>query len=214
MHSVQYCVDVARPSPIPAGAPMANWTTTRVVGVLTALVVAAMLAGCASKPKSAARAGRVVDIIKATDREQIRPFRGQLLDGSAFNSKTLAGSVIVYNVWGSWCAPCRTEAPALKRVSEEGTDLGVRFVGINVRDDDASARAFENRFEIGYPSITTSTSSAALLAFARSMPPSAVPSTLVVDRRGRLAARIIGPTDYTTLSSLVSDIAAESRPSK
>jgi hypothetical protein len=97
-------------------------------------------------------------------------------------------------------------------VSEETRDLGVRFVGINVRDNDAAARAFEDSYGIAYPSITTDTSTDAILAFGPALPPSAVPSTLVVDPQGRLAARIVGPTDYSTLSTIVTETADESDP--
>lgn len=154
----------------------------------------------------------VVEQIAAGDRKKVEPITGKLLDGGTFDSADLAGRVVVYNVWGSWCAPCRTEAPALKQVSEEAAELGVRFVGINVRDNDPAARAFEDSYGIDYPSITTATSSDALLAFGPALPPSAVPSTMVVDANGRLAARIIGPANYTTLSKLVAETAAESEP--
>jgi hypothetical protein len=82
-----------------------------------------------------------------------------------------------------------------------------------VRDNDAAARAFEDSYGIKYPSITTGTSGEALLAFGAALPPSAVPSTMVVDTQGRLAARIIGPANYTTLSTLVSDVVEEQEPS-
>ncbi|MGI8901286.1 MAG: TlpA family protein disulfide reductase, partial [Nocardioides sp.] len=88
-------------------------------------------------------------------------------------------------------------------------DRGVRFVGINVRDNDASARAFERRYQITYPSIVTADSGKALLAFGSKLPPNAVPSTMVVDQQGRLAARVIGKTTYGTLTSLIEDTLAE-----
>ncbi|UMG92246.1 TlpA disulfide reductase family protein [Nocardioides sp. TF02-7] len=146
-----------------------------------------------------------MDEIAITDRQEIKPISGTLLDGTSFDSREFAGQVTVYNVWGSWCAPCRTEAPVLRRVAEETSELGVRFIGINVRDNDAAARAFEERYEIEYPSLTTGTSGAALLAFGPALPPSAVPSTMVVDAEGRLAARVIGPVDETTLTTLITD---------
>ena len=172
------------------------------------LVVATIgLSACTTDPGTPTATDGVVEVISAEDRRQVEPFTGQLLDGGRFDSTALAGKVVVY---GSWCAPCRTEAPVLKRVSEETQDLGVRFVGINVRDNDDAARAFEDSYGIEYPSITTDTSSDAVLAFGPALPPSAVPSTLVVDAHGRLAARIVGPTDYSTLSTIVTETAAES----
>jgi len=180
---------------------------------LVVVAVAVSLSACAAdRGRTPTASDGVVEVISAEDRRQVEPFTGKLLDGGDFDSTALAGKVVVYNVWGSWCAHCRTEAPVLKRVSEETRDLGVRFVGINVRDNDAAARAFEDSYGIEYPSITTGTSSDAVLAFGPALPPSAVPSTLVVDTQGRLAARIVGPTDYSTLSTIVTETAAESDP--
>lgn len=176
------------------------------------MVAALALSACTTDPGTPTATDGVVEVIAADDRREVEPITGDLLDGGRFDSTSLAGKVIVYNVWGSWCAPCRTEAPVLRRVSEETRGLGVRFVGINVRDNDAAARAFEDNYGIEYPSITTDTSTDAILAFGPALPPSAVPSTLVVDTQGRLAARIVGPTDYSTLSTIVAETAAESDP--
>ena len=183
---------------------------SRMRGTACLIAVAVSLSACASDRGTPTAADGVVEVIAAEDRQQVEPFRGELLDGGRFDSTSLAGKVVVYNVWGSWCAPCRTEAPTLKQVSEESQELGVRFIGINVRDNDAAARAFENSYGIEYPSITTDTSSDAVLAFGPALPPSAVPSTLVVDTQGRLAARFVGPTDYSTLSTIVTETAAKS----
>lgn len=178
-----------------------------------ALVVATIgLSACTTDAGTPTATDGVVQVIAAQDRQQVKPFTGELLGGGHFDTTSMASKVVVYNVWGSWCAPCRTEAPVLKRVSEETQDLGVRFVGINVRDNDAAARAFEENYGIEYPSITTDTSRDAILAFGPALPPSAVPSTLVVDAKGRLAARIVGPTDYSTLSTIVTETAEESGP--
>lgn len=184
----------------------------RVWGAAALIGVTVALAGCTTGPGTPTATDGVVEVIAAGDRKQVEPFTGELLGGGRFDTTALAGKVVVYNVWGSWCAPCRTEAPVLKRVSEETRDLGVRFVGINVRDNDAAARAFEDSYGIDYPSITTDTSTDAVLAFGPALPPSAVPSTLVVDAQGRLAARIVGPTDYSTLSTIVTETVAESDP--
>ncbi|WP_299932498.1 TlpA disulfide reductase family protein [uncultured Nocardioides sp.] len=178
------------------------------------IAVAMSLSACGAGRGTPTATDRVVEVIAPEDRRDVEPFTGDLLDGGRFDSTSMAGSVVVYNVWGSWCAPCRTEASALRRVSEETEELGVRFVGINVRDNDASARAFEDSYNIEYPSITSDTSSAAVLAFGPALPPSAVPSTLVVDAQGRLAARIVGPTDYATLTTIVTETAAEADTSR
>ena len=131
---------------------------------------------------------------------------GETITGERLDLIDLRGKVIVLNVWGSWCAPCRAEAPALKKVSEEMYDLGVRFVGVDTRDNDAAARAFERNYGITYPSFRDPDGKL-LLRFNGRIPLSAVPSTVLIDRDGRIAARVIGATTYTTLSELVKDLA-------
>lgn len=177
--------------------------------------VGLLVAGCASSTATtngdAGAAGEgLVQEIPPGQRQQAPRIQGRLLDGGHFDSATLAGKVVVYNVWGSWCGPCRKEAPALRRVAKETFAKDVRFVGLDVRDNDVAARAFERRFHIPYPSVRSSDSAPALLRFGSSLPRSAVPSTLVVDRKGRIAARAIGASTYSTLSGLVSDVLAES----
>lgn len=177
--------------------------------VLSALAMAAVpgLAACAEgsadQGGGVASGDGVIEQVPVADRKVLPPIIGALLQGGEYDSRQLLGMVVVYNVWGSWCAPCREEAPALRKVAKQTRPDGVRFVGINVRDNDASALAFERRYDITYPSIRTADSQEALLAFGSRLPPSAVPSTMVVDRQGRLAARVIGKTTYGTLSALV-----------
>lgn len=178
------------------------------------LVVALLLASCsgsgsAGQERGYASGDGVIEQIPLAERTELPPITGRLLDGGRYDSRERRGEVVVYNIWGSWCVPCREEAPILRRVSQETRDRGVRFVGINVRDNDASARAFERRYEIPYPSIVTADSGEALLAFGSKLPPNAVPSTMIVDRQGRVAARIIGKTSHGTLTSLVQDTLAE-----
>lgn len=178
------------------------------LAVIGAVAVLGLVSGCAatSPPSSAGAAEQgVVEQFTAEGRRTVPPVTGTLLDGRPFDSRDYAGNVVVYNVWGSWCAPCRKEAPVLRRVWNENRDRELQFVGVNVRDNDKAARAFERNYGIDYPSINTATSSRALLAFGSALPPSAVPSTLIVDAQGRLAARIIGPASYGTLKILVAD---------
>ena len=116
------------------------------------------------------------------------------------------GKVVVLNVWGSWCAPCRFEAPDLRGASEETTDVA-QFVGVNTRDlTTAPALAFERAFETNYPSIYDPQGKE-LLKFAGDLPPAAIPSTLIIDKEGRIAARILGPISKITLVDLINDVA-------
>lgn len=118
-----------------------------------------------------------------------------------------AGKVVVLNVWGSWCPPCREEAPALQAASEE-TRQTAQFVGIDTRDNDpAQAQAFVRVHEISYPSIYDPTGKT-LLPFAGQLPPSAIPSTLVIDKQGRLAVRVLGPVSKITLVDMIKAVAA------
>jgi thiol-disulfide isomerase/thioredoxin len=179
--------------------------------LLAAFVLAACSGGTdASTPGQGYVSGEgVIEEITTSQRRELPPITGTLLDGGQYDSREQSGKVVVYNVWGSWCVPCREEAPVLRKVWNETRERGVQFVGINVKDNDAAARAFERRYDITYPSITTADSGGALLAFGPSLPRSAVPSTVVVDRRGRVAARVIGPTTYGTLKSLVEAVLDE-----
>jgi thiol-disulfide isomerase/thioredoxin len=174
------------------------------------------LSGCAGDGGASASAvgDGVVEQFAPSQRRRLGEVTGTLLTGKPFSSRDLAGDVVVYNVWGSWCAPCREEAPVLRRVHEETRESGVSFVGVNVRDNDSSALAFERTYGIEYPSINTDTSTDALRAFGNAIPPSAVPSTLIVDRDGMIAARIVGATSYATLSGLVEDEIDRSLPAE
>lgn len=130
---------------------------------------------------------------------------GVTIEGEPIDLADLRGRVVVLNVWGSWCVPCREEAPDLARVSRETRDQGVRFVGIDVRDNPAAARAFARSFRIPYPSIDDQ-SGRILAAFAGVVPVSAVPSTIFVDRQGRIAARVVGGVDAKTLRQVIADL--------
>lgn len=183
-------------------------------GSTVLMLLAAMIAGCGGGRSATSDLGYVsgdgvIQQLAVADRPELPPITGELLGGGRYDSEQHLGEIVVYNVWGSWCAPCREEAPVLRRVWNETRDSGVQFVGINVRDNDASALAFERRYKITYPSITTADSAQALLAFGPTLPPSAVPSTVIVDRGGRIAARVIGPTTYGTLTALVEETIAE-----
>ncbi|MGH3327849.1 MAG: TlpA family protein disulfide reductase [Streptomycetales bacterium] len=130
------------------------------------------------------------------------------LDGDRLALSDHRGKVLVLNVWASWCPPCRAEAPALERVSQDVRSQGVRFVGINTRDSKANALAFERRFGITYPSLFDE-SGRVILAFREQLPPQAIPSTLVLDRRGRVAARALRPLTVGGLRDLLAPVLEE-----
>jgi thiol-disulfide isomerase/thioredoxin len=101
-----------------------------------------------------------------------------------------AGKVVLLNLWGAWCPPCRSEAHALKAISARGKSEGVAVLGLNVRDDRQYAADFVRGFELGYSSIHDESGRIALQL--RGIPLAAVPISLIVDRRQRVAAVYIG----------------------
>lgn len=117
---------------------------------------------------------------------------------------------MVINVWGSWCGPCRAEAPDLVRLANQNADRGVRFVGVNTRDNPAAAQAFVRSFAVPYPSIRDDNGQV-LLAYRGLIPTSVVPTTVVVDRDGKVAARVLGRVTYSTLQGILDDEVAASQ---
>lgn len=133
---------------------------------------------------------------------------GTTLDGSTFVLADHRGEVVALNVWASWCAPCRAEAPALQQVWTEYQSKGFLLVGLDTRDSAASAEAFIARFGITYPSVIDTDGRIQLL-FASSLPPQAIPSTVVIDKQGRVAARILGEVTEASLSGIVDSLLEE-----
>lgn len=131
-----------------------------------------------------------------------------LYDGTTIDAADWKGQVTVLNVWYAACAPCRVEAPELQSLHEEYQDAGVQFYGVNIRDEQATAEAFERNFGITYPSVNDK-DGGVLLSLTQYVPPQAVPSTLVLDKEGRVSGRIIGLAEKSTLKALISDAVAE-----
>ncbi|WP_407343438.1 TlpA family protein disulfide reductase [Pengzhenrongella phosphoraccumulans] len=118
------------------------------------------------------------------------------------------GDVVVLNTWYAACPPCRKEAPDLVALAADYADQGVHLLGINGTDAAGAAQAYERKFAVTYPSIADS-NGAAIAALQGAVPVQAVPTTVVVDREGRVAGRILGLADPSTLSALVDDVLAE-----
>lgn len=127
---------------------------------------------------------------------------GTLFTGEQVAAEDWAGKVVVLNFWYAACAPCRAEAPDLAALHTEFKDNGVLFYGVNVRDDAATAQAFERTFNVQYPSFDDS-DGGILLAMTEYVPPRAVPTTLVLDTNGRVSARILGISQKGTLKALI-----------
>lgn len=184
-----------------------------------AVVVALALSGCAADPLAEqyragsgknyiAGDGSVTEIAPENRGEPI-DFTGTTLTGATIDSTGMRGKPVVVNFWYAGCAPCRTEAPDLEAVHQSESRSGVAFVGVNVRDSAATAAAFNDSFGVTYPSVTDQ-DGRVQLAFASKVPPNAVPTTLVLDARGRVAARILGAlADRSILTSIIDTVAAE-----
>lgn len=128
------------------------------------------------------------------------------LEGKTISLADYRDQVVVLNVWGSWCNPCRKEAPDLVAAADE-TEQTAQFIGLNTRDlNRANAAAFVRTFEVDYPNIYDPQGQ--LLLQFTDLPPSGIPSTLIIDKQGRVAARIVGVTTKITLVDIVNDVAA------
>lgn len=145
--------------------------------------------------------------IAANERATLPSISGSTLSASPLDIADLHGKVVVLNAWASWCEPCRTEIPAFVDLARQTNPKDVAIVGLDVSDDPDAARAFEKDFSMPYPSIADPDGS--LLRTIPGVPPSAIPSTVILDKSGRIAVRIIGPTDPSRLASIVAEVVSE-----
>ena len=123
------------------------------------------------------------------------------------------GDVLVVNFWYAACGPCIVEAPYLEQVWQDYRDDGVAFLGVNTYDQPATALSFAKDNGVTYPSVIDVNDGKVKLAFAQVTPIQATPTTLVIDRSGRVAARVIGQLDSASiLATLVEDVLEESVP--
>lgn len=172
-----------------------------------------MLAGCSSLSgtgdKGYITGEGVPTEVEPTARGAAIELTGTDLDGNEVDLADLRGKPVVVNVWWSQCPPCRVEQPELNEAAAELGD-DVTFLGINIRDSSADpARSYVRTFEVPYPSIYSADGSA-LLAFAGTLNPRSIPSTVVLDADGRVAASVQGRIPTTqTLISLVEKVLDE-----
>lgn len=144
-------------------------------------------------------------VVPAEDREPAPILEGEDLTGKQVSSNTYEGQILVVNLWGSWCGPCREEAPELRKASQRMSDDGVQFLGITTRSDPEQDRAFVEEYGLDYPSIQSPDGSVEL-AFADSLPAVAVPTTWIIDAEGRVAVRITDTVTVAMLVGLVDDV--------
>ena len=134
---------------------------------------------------------------------------GSTLEGTSWRVADAKDKVLVLNVWGTWCGPCVAESPHLQQVWSEVSVAGkpVQFMGINYRDSVETAAAFLRANKVTYPSLEDDGGRTLLALRGKA---NATPTTLILDRRGRIAARVSGPVTVTTLTGLVDDVLGES----
>ena len=184
---------------------------------LTALTLG--LSGCAQEDALAQQAkagdnknyvagdGSVTEFA-AGDRKAAVAIKGTLFNGTQISPADLQGKVTVLNFWFAACAPCRVEAPILEVLHQDFKDQGVQFFGVNLRDEKATAEAFDKTFNLTYPSFDDK-NGGVLLAVSGLVPPGAVPTTLVLDKQGRVASRVLGEIQKGTLKALITAAVAE-----
>ncbi|TLS42081.1 TlpA family protein disulfide reductase [Streptomyces montanus] len=182
-----------------------------------AVVAALVLSACGSGGKSggSGNTGFVtgsdgIATVTKGDRTQAPDLSGKTIDGKQLDVADYKGKVVVLNVWGSWCGPCRLEAKNFVKVSEDVKDQGVQFVGINTRDTSTTpAVAFEKAHGVTYPSLYDPTGKLMLRFKKGTLNPQLIPSTLIIDREGKVAARALQALSEQKLRDMLKPVLAE-----
>jgi peroxiredoxin len=208
-----------RPAP---GAATSSRARRTLRGLAAAAVVVVALTGCTSGNDGLAQQyadggtenyiqgeGTVTEV-PADDRRDSVEFTATTDAGDEVSRSDLDGQVVVLNFWYASCPPCRQEAPDLQQLSETYADQGVQFLGVNVRDQAATSLAFADKFGVTYPSVVDTNDGTVQLALAGTIAPNSVPTTIVLDKQGRIAARILGGLQGPSiLDQLIKDAVAE-----
>lgn len=182
------------------------------------IVTAAVLMGCAQP------SGNDGDVINQgytsgdgsvrqwpqDDRGEPVRLTGEDFEGGAVDTGDWQGDVVVINTWYAACPPCRAEAPALVAIAEEYQGRA-HLVGLNSTDETATAQAFQRTFDVNYPSIADR-DGAATATLQGVVPLQAVPTTVLLDQQGRVAARVLGEVPQSTLATLIDDLLDEAAP--
>ena len=142
--------------------------------------------------------GSILEIPTANRKDPI-VFTGVTDAGDEVASSDYQGTVLVVNFWAGYCAPCRAEAPELEKLSQKWASRGARFLGVNTYDEAPTAQAFARNYGVTYPSVIDANSGAVQLAFAGTVAPSALPTTIILDGSGRVAARILGQIESASI---------------
>ena len=193
---------------------MTSWRT-RGAAVSLVLALATLVAACGAPPRQLSstskefgtNASRITQV-PLKDRKAAPTIEGTDLFGQPISLSRLRGQVVVINIWGSWCPPCRKEQPVLSQVSEAQKTNGVRFVGVAIREPASASRAFVTNRQVPYPSVSDGDGKI-LAGFSSSIPSVAVPTTYIIDRNGLVAASIVDRATVSTLTDLITDVVDE-----
>ena len=187
------------------------------LAVTSVALVAGALAGCAESPSIASDGnntgyvsggGQYTEILPA-DRKDPLPFTATLDTGATVTSKQYLGKVHVVNFWYAACGPCRVEAKTLEAVYKH-YDGSIPFLGVDVYDQAATALTFEKTHGVTYPSVIDTNKATVQYAYSDFVSPDAVPVTLVIDKHGRVAARVTGELESASiLESLIARVTSE-----
>ena len=174
-------------------------------GYAAAAALAAVLAAGCSAPHSPS--GSTADmsgttVFTAGKQPPLPDVSGHLVSGGKLSLAADRGHVVVLNFWGSWCTVCHQEAPVLSAAARQFRASGVRFVGVDVADNSASATAYLRHYRISYPSLNDPGDLIAV-KFNRLIPISAFPSTLVISPGGKIVGRVIGAATLRDLQRLI-----------
>ena len=185
--------------------------TKRLLWISGIVVVASFLLFSSTEDESATEPSGQLSYIEGNgavtkvspgSRELAPAISGELIDDDFFAAKP--GQVLVLNVWASWCSPCRAEIPTLIELSRQYPE--VQFMGILTRDNPVNAEAFARRLAMPYP---TFIDDSLLIGFKKTLPANAIPSTVLIDKSGNVAARISGEVTLTSLSKLIRSLESE-----
>jgi len=184
-------------------------TVVLAAAVLTGLLlILVLVAGWAGSGKSDVTeiGGNTNAVIYSAGHRPVAPdFTATTLTGSKLSFSSYRGRVVVLNFWGSWCAPCREEAPALAVTAQQYQPTGVSFLGVDERDTTASAEAFTRNFGVTYPSVNDPSQEIAL-DFTAVVPLEGTPTTLVIDRTGHIAGAVFGTATSRELTAILAKV--------
>jgi thiol-disulfide isomerase/thioredoxin len=181
--------------------------------IIGALLGAVLVAACQANVAANGKGANSTDTVGLTTypvqaRELAPALSGKTLNGRSISLASLErGDIVVINVWASWCGPCRDELPKLAAADKQLRHEGVQFLGLDERDVTSKARAFVASTGASYPNLVDTNGE--LLQKLRPLPQAAIPSTLVLDRHGRMAARVIGPITSPELRRIMRGLRSE-----